>query len=367
MIKVKERGRTKAPETSNLASDTRAAAPEPPAEQEANGESDAGLAFIRALPAESRCRSLMLLGLLGPVEERQAILLEALDAATSIPDGSEDADLFDQVARLLPPAEVEAALRKAAAARPSPDDAISARIYANVGKRLQAKSSRTPATKGKAIVENYGETSDNALAMGLLHEYLKTLGVSDSRLPEVAANVHDYALAQAKREVAGHAAPVAAPAPFAEALEAMTLKDRRAALIQHYGLLPDKDGKYALPEEKRWETVKGSNPKPEKFHAWLNKVFPDRREIRMVLSDLKYLDAPAYFKVMNWSDKNSKIEKAVIESFGLPTKKIKYDPVRDANAPKSLNEVFARAERGEDSFRNLSRALSRAQYHARIG
>jgi hypothetical protein len=189
MIKVKERGRTKAPETSNLASDTdaRAAAPVPPAEQEADGwRKEDALAFIRAVRApDSRFRLLTILGLGMRVGERQAVLLEALAAAASIPDASEQADLIKQVARFLPPADVEAALRKA------------------------------PASKGKGLVDKYGKTSDNALAMGLLHEYLKTLGVPESRLPEMVANVHGYALAQAKREVAGHAAPKLSEADLA--------------------------------------------------------------------------------------------------------------------------------------------------------
>jgi hypothetical protein len=221
-------------------------------------------------------------------------------------------------------------------------------------------------TKTQAIVDKYGKTSDNAPAMGHLHDYLKTLGVPDSRLPELAADVHAYALAQAKREVAGRAAQAAASAApsFAEALEAMTLKERRAALAKHYGLLPDKDGKYALPEKKKWKNAKEGEPTPEKFRAWLNEVFPDRRKIGMVLSDLKHLDEDAYDKVVKgWARKNSKIEKAVIDSFDLPTRITKYDPVRDADAPKSWPEVYERAARGEDSVKNLTRTFQRVQPH----
>jgi hypothetical protein len=208
----------------------------------------------------------------------------------------------------------------------------------------------------KAPVDKYRKTSDNASAMGLLYEYLKTeLGVSESLVPELAADIHAFALKRVAGEVTGRAAPVAAPAPFAEALEAMTLKERRAALDQHY----------AAVKKNTWTKARGDEgATPEKFLAWLDVVFPDRREVGMVLSDLKYLDAPAYFKVMNWSDKNSKIEKTVIDSFGLPTKKIKYDPERDADAPKSLNEIVERITRGEGTFKNLHRSYARARYHA---
>jgi len=207
--------------------------------------------------------------------------------------------------------------------------------------------------------------------MGLLHEYLKTLGVPESLVPELAADAHALALARVKAEVAGRAAPVAAPqvpAPaarsFTEALEAMTLKERRAALIQHYGLLPDKDGKYRLPEDSQWRKAKEGNPTPERFREWLNVVFADRREIGMVLSDLKHLDEDAYDKVVHgWARKNSKVPKKVIESFGLPTRITKYDPVRDAEAPKSFIEVVERAARGEDTFKNLKRSFDRASPH----
>jgi len=221
-------------------------------------------------------------------------------------------------------------------------------------------------TNGDAIVDNYGETSHNPPdinqpreargkdegAMNALNKYLKEIGVTEPVTAEQAARIGAFA----KAEVMGRAAQAAAPAArsFAEALEAMTLKDRRAALDQHY----------AAVKKNTWTKARGGErATPEKFLAWLDVVFPDRREIGMVLSDLQYLDAPAYFKVMNWSDKNSKIEKTVIDSFGLPSKITKYDPVRDANAPKSLAEVVARTERGEGSFKNLNRAFARVQHH----
>jgi hypothetical protein len=209
-------------------------------------------------------------------------------------------------------------------------------------------------TDSEAPVDKNRKTSDNALAMGLLHEYLKTLGVHESRLPEMAADMHAHALRLVKGEVAGRAAPVNRPAPFAEALEVMTLKERRAALDAHYAAVKKNTWTKARSDERAT---------PEKFLAWLDSVFPDRREVGVVLSDLQHLDAPAYKKIFNWSRPDSGVSKAVIDSFGLPSKATKYDPVRDANAPKSLAEVVARVERGEGSFRNLDRDYKRAQYH----
>jgi hypothetical protein len=117
---------------------------------------------------------------------------------------------------------------------------------------------------------------------------------------------------------------------FREALEAMTLKDRRAALIQHYGLLPEKDGKYALPEEKKWENAKEGNPTPEKFRAWLDVVFPDRQEIGLLVSDLEKHDPPAHRKIYNWPVADAGARRDMIESFGLRLGVTKYDATQDA-------------------------------------
>jgi len=215
---------------------------------------------------------------------------------------------------------------------------------------------QAPATNSEAPVDKYRKTSHNPPDMGLLHEYLRTtLGVPESLVPELAADMHALALARVKAEVTGRAAPVAAPAPFAEALEAMTLKERRAALDQHY----------AARKKNTWAQAKGDKPTPEKFLAWLDVVFPDRRKIGLVLSDLKHLDEAAYDKVvMGWARKNSKIEKTVIESFGLPTKITPYDAERDANAPKSFAEVVEQAVQGKGSFKKLNRDFKRTLYHA---
>jgi hypothetical protein len=143
--------------------------------------------------------------------------------------------------------------------------------------------------------------------------------------------------------------------PLAATLETMALKQRKDALDKHY----------AARKENTWTMAKSAKPTPEEFLTWLDATFPERREIGMALSDLKHLDKPAYDKVIEWSRNKSKIPEATIEAFGLPTKTTKYDPVRDAKAPTSLAEVYARAERGEDSLKNLNRAFNRAAHHRR--
>jgi hypothetical protein len=282
-----------------------------------------------------------------PDAERETLVRQILTVARSnlIMGSEERAAALMSVAPCLPETERAAILREVLETATSPDPFLRGVL---------------DKYESKALVENREKPPYNP-AMALLNNYLKSLGVAESRQPELAAKIDAFARA----EITGHeAAPVEA-LPFAAALEAMTLKERRAALIEHYGLVPDKDGTYALPEKKQWKNVRAENPKPEQFREWLDVVFPDREAIGMVLSDLKHLDPPAHVKLHNWSQ-NPKT-KSSIDSFGLPSKRISYDPKRDANAPASFAEVVARAERGEGSFKKLSRSFQRAQYHARAG
>jgi hypothetical protein len=234
-----------------------------------------------------------------------------------------------------------------------------------------------PATNSP--LENYGETSHKklmlnrpdsggaALEQSQFVQLARKIGFATAgRLLVGAASPDEQralktGMAECVREVTSPEPPAAAP--FREALEAMTLKDRRAALIQHYGLLPDKDGKYRLPEKSQWRNAKEGEPTPEKFRAWLDVVFPDRREIGMVLSDLKHLDKDGYEKVVMWLRKNTKVTKAEVAALDLPSRITKYDPVRDANAPKSWPEVYERAARGQDGLKNLKRTFQRVQPH----
>jgi hypothetical protein len=102
----------KAPATSNLASDTRAAERRAINERVADAK-PAALTSIRSVRAPGdRCRLLIILGLGMPEGERQAVMLEALDAAMSVPDATEQAVLIVEVTQFLPLAEVYAALGK---------------------------------------------------------------------------------------------------------------------------------------------------------------------------------------------------------------------------------------------------------------
>ncbi len=140
--------------------------------------------------------------------------------------------------------------------------------------------------------------------------------------------------------------------PVIDLLMHLSLEEREIELKKRYS------------KRVSWTEAKSNKPTPEEFLAWLDRSFPDRRQIGMVLSDLKYLDKAAYDKVMNWSRSESGIPAAMIESFGLPSKITRYDPARDANAPASLSEAVSRAQRGDGSFKELNRQFARARYHA---
>lgn len=315
-----------------------------------------GLAVAKEMKDASYCYDV----LAGLVQRLPKMLLpEALDVALGIPEecwrnGAVEAIAEHAPKKWLHDALIKALLRKAPATN-SPIE-------------------NSQETSHKKLVLDRPDIGDAALEQRQ-SEFVRLakeigLATAGKLIVEAASpdeRAHIASMAACVREVTSPEpppAPVAARTPFREALEAMTLKDRRSALIQHYGLLPDKDGKYALPEEKKWETVRGGkNPPPEKFLTWLNEVFPDRREIGMVLSDLKHLDEAAYDKVMLWAGARSKMPRAVIDSFGLPSRITKYDPERDANAPRSWAEVHERAKRGEDSFKNLQRTFARVQPH----
>jgi hypothetical protein len=77
-------------------------------------------------------------------------------------------------------------------------EAVYRELFAPEGEPSERESAVGEAPETSNLASDTRAAEPN---MGLLHEYLKTLGVPESRLPEVAANVHGYALAQAKREV----------------------------------------------------------------------------------------------------------------------------------------------------------------------
>jgi tetratricopeptide (TPR) repeat protein len=231
------------------------------------------------------------------------------------------------------------------AARETMEAAIEAVLSAKKTLLSELGLSYNPADQPRITGEK-----DEGHVQGPLHDYFESRGVPEALQPKLAAKFDDLVTA----EITGRdAAPVAEPATqeanteaqaFAVALEAMTLKERRAALDAHY----------ATRKENQWAKARGENPTPDQFRAWLDDVFPDRREIGMVLSDLRHLEKEAYDKLHNWSNKKPKLPKETIESFGLPSKRTAYDAERDAIAP---------AER-----KKLQRSLGRAQYHhARLG
>jgi hypothetical protein len=291
-----------------------------------------------------------------PEAKREACLRAALASAGAISSKEDRANAYATLAAYLPSGLTDAAYEDFRRRFPFPPNARAA-LNARWGYYYLPPLK----TNSKGPVEKYEKPAYKPDMDGL-NNYLKSQGVPESIQPELAAKIDRLV----KAEITGREAVPAAAPSFAAALEAMTLKDRRAALIQHYGLVPDKDGKYGLPEEKKWATVRGENPTPEQFKDWLDSWCCNRREIGMVLSDLRHLDARAYEKLHNWSQ-DSKIEKGRIDALDLPTKTTKYDPARDANAAVSFAEIVTRAERGEDTFKNLSRSRVRAQYHARVG
>ena len=215
-----------------------------------------------------------------------------------------------------------------------------------------------PATKSKALVEKSRKPSYKPDMDGL-NNYLKSQGVPEPLQPQLAAKIDRLV----KAEISGRKDTPPALS-FAAALEAMTLKeDRHAALLRHYGK-PDEKGNYALPETSKWENVRGAKATPEQFSAWLDAVFPDRREIGLLVSDLEKLDLPARTKIYNWSVPDAAARRDMIELFGLRLGVTKYDPVRDADAPTSFKEVLERSAQGEASFDELNRLYGRTKYHA---
>jgi hypothetical protein len=172
------------------------------------------------------------------------------------------------------------------------------------------------------------------------------------------ASADDRALASG---MVARAETQAATNPFAAALEVMTLQQRKDALKAHYAALHEEQ-EQAGAATKPWSEARCAKPTHEEFLAWLDGRYPDRGNIGFLLSDLKHLDEAAYKKVDNWV--RGGMTKETLQAFGLPSKITAYDPVRDADAPKSFAEARARAERGE-SFKALDRAYHRVAHHHR--
>ena len=201
MVKVKERGRTKAPETSDLISDTRAAEPVPPAASPHHDDAeqdlrDVDLAITAANP-DGHFRADALVRLAPDLPK--VLLPNAVAIAKAIPDNGDRVRALAALnARSIALGEAPPAAR--------PDDAMTARFYANMGKRLQAKwSTKAPATESKATVDNCEKTSDNA------EDMKQPPDIGDATpIKWVTLRVQERALEAFKKEVAsGDASPAA--------------------------------------------------------------------------------------------------------------------------------------------------------------
>ncbi len=205
------------------------------------------------------------------------------------------------------------------------------------------------------IVQPPVKTGDATLeqAQAKIGQVIESLGFAKAAKLFVGAASPDERALLASMVDADLVAGVLAPKEptFTELLALMSPDDRKAALNTHY------------TPRKSWAEVRRKKPMPGDMLAWLDTNFPDRREIGMVLSDLAHLDEDAYEKVMAWRTKRAGIPAEIIDSLCLPSGRQSFDPERDANAPKSWNEVIERAERGEDTFRNLNNAFARARRH----
>jgi uncharacterized protein affecting Mg2+/Co2+ transport len=148
--------------------------------------------------------------------------------------------------------------------------------------------------------------------------------------------------------------------PLAIILDGMSPEQREIELKRHYKIGLEYEG---LTDRKTWSEVRSKNPQPKEFLNWLDTHFSDRKKIRLLLSDMKFLDKAAYDKISDWSRSTSDIPAKTIASFGLPSRYQKFDPIVDATAPTSLAQVFSRAENGKESLKKLRRDYGRVRYH----
>jgi hypothetical protein len=148
-----------------------------------------------------------------------------------------------------------------------------------------------------------------------------------------------------------NARSVSGTAPVAEALAVMKLKERRAFLDRHYqGRTPWAEARPKRPQESM----------PADFLQWANTNFPDRRQLRLVLSDLATLDREAYGKLRHWANRKGNAAKIDPADFGFPSKVVRYDPTKPV--PTGA-ELFKAIERGDPRAPELRRDYMRARYH----
>ena len=162
----------------------------------------------------------------------------------------------------------------------------------------------------------------------------------------------------------GMAARVQAIHSLAAELETMTLKQRQLALGAHYAAQHEEKKKTG-EKIKTWEEARSDEPTPNEFVAWLDKTYPDRCAVGLMLSDMKHLDKPAYIKVIQWSQRKSKIPKATIDGFGLPRKKQLNDKLLATEGAPTGAQVFEAFERGDPRARVLHRRSAMARSRQR--
>jgi hypothetical protein len=182
--------------------------------------------------------------------------------------------------------------------------------------------------------------------------------VACGRVSEDEAKPAPLSVRPAAAETTRSAPPLSA---FGVSLLPMNQAQREAALKKYYPKKYVKDGEKI--KRTTWTEARGNNtrPTPKMFLEWLGESYPDRREVGVVLSDMKFLDKSAYDKALNWSKTTSGISREIIASFGLPSKMTKYDLEQSAAAfaevtsalkmgtaprPENLKIVKSAARRG---------------------
>lgn len=176
---------------------------------------------------------------------------------------------------------------------------------------------------------------------------------TDERLElEAALDDLEKRFGKSAREAFARRAAISNANSFAKRLSRMRLAQRREALKEYYA------------EGDSWAKVRGEEPTPAEFLAWLDIKFPDRRIIGLRYGDMEHLDHEAFLKLKNWRSSESQEVLAAVAKFGLPTKQESFDPetaVKDAPTSRQVRDAFLS---GDPDAPVLERKRARAQYHA---
>lgn len=131
---------------------------------------------------------------------------------------------------------------------------------------------------------------------------------------------------------------------IAKAIAQMSINERKKFLDSYYS------------KREKWNPGRGKRIPLQAFLNWLDKQFHDRRELGLLLSDLKDLDRKAYQKIIDEGGARSDVP----ASLGFPSKMEPYDP--EAAVPTGA-EVFDAFRRGDPSAKDLNRRRTTASYH----